>query len=75
MSTTTIIPKPKFIHPSVVADEFQKVLKQVEDDAYGAVTLPCDPHDRMVAINAIHDILDRLWEATANKVKELERKE
>lgn len=73
MPDTPTLPAPKFIHPGLAADEFRKILCAVEDEAYGGMTLPCDPHDRLIAINTMHNVFDRLRDAVERHAHALEK--
>lgn len=73
MPDTPTLPEPRFVHPALAGDMIRKVLKEVEDEAYGNMTLPCDPHDRIIAVNAMHNILDRLRDAVERKAREMEK--
>lgn len=63
---------PAFVHPVLAAKAFLGILKKVEDEAYGEMTLPSDPDARMIAINTVHNILDRLDAAVRRHIRELE---
>ena len=70
---TTILPLPRFIQPSVAAKVFRDIYKKVEADVRGGMTMPTDAHDRLIALNMLHNVLDRLEDAIDRYVAEMER--
>lgn len=70
---TTILPAPQFIPQSVAAKVFRDIYKKVESEVRGGMTMPSDPHDRLIVLNTINNVLDRLEEAIDRHVAESER--
>jgi hypothetical protein len=70
---TTILPAPKFVPQSVAAKSFRDIYKKVASEVRGGMTMPSDPHDRLIALNTINNVLDRLEEAIDRHVAESER--
>jgi hypothetical protein len=55
------------------ATSLRKLCQQVQSQAAGDMTLPADPTARLIAINTMNNIFDRLDEAIDRYVKSIEK--
>lgn len=56
---TQILPTPQE-RERAVAKEFRCIVAKIQQEVRGNMTLPCDPRDRLVAINMMHNVFDRI---------------
>lgn len=43
--------------------ELRCIVAKIQQEVRGGMTLPCDPRDRLVALNTMHNVFDRIDEA------------
>lgn len=66
--TEVCTPLPKL--ESDAACTLRKVCRDVQKQALGEMTMPPDPQHRLITINTIHNVFDRLDEAIERFIKE-----
>ena len=62
MRKTQIIPSPQE-REHVATEELRRIVAKIQREVRGDMTLPCDPRDRLVTINTMHNVFDRIDEA------------
>jgi len=73
MGNTTILPGPDFIHPTIAAKAFVDILHKLDNEVRGEMTMPSDAHDRLIALNTINNVMDRLEEAVKRHIRTVEQ--
>lgn len=66
---TTVI-KTAIVRKSGIAEILRQIWRSAQDTVYSDIRLPDDQHDRLVAINAMHNVFDRIDEAIEKHIKE-----
>jgi len=59
---TTVV-KTAIVKKSGLAEILRQICRSVQDEAFENMPLPDNSRDRMIAINTMHNIFDRLDEA------------
>lgn len=70
MPDTTILPKPLFTPPGATACELQTIVAKVLEEVWAGMKWPSDPHDKMVAVNTINNVFDRIEDAVHKRIAE-----
>lgn len=60
---TEKIDVPKFVAQCELANALRRILHDVKKQAVGDMTLPGDEHDRLIALNMMDNVFDRLDDA------------
>ena len=59
---TQVIPSSQARECATTA-ELRCIVAKIQREVRGNMTLPCDPRDRLVALNMMHNVFDRIDEA------------
>jgi len=65
---TQILPSPHD-RECITTKELRRIVAKIQQEVRGDMTLPCDPRERLVAINTMHNVFDRI-DAALDRIEE-----